>query len=137
MPARSRPGGNATGSQSSFSDDDVVTVDVRRGWRRPGPSTGGPSGRPSARPASRPPAPPGGARPERGQGGPPRRGRRARRIVGVAVLLVAVWAALIVWAGVSGWNHVHRVDAMPAAGNRPIAGSAPTTCSSAPTAGSG
>ncbi len=122
MPARSRPSRDTTGSPSSFSDDDVVTVDVRRGWRRAGSSTAGPSGRPSARPAGRPPAPPAGPRPERGQGGRPRRAHRARRIVGIAVLLVAVWAALIVWAGVSGWNHVHRVDAMPA-GNRPTAGS--------------
>ena len=123
MPARPRPSGDATGSPSAFSDDDVVTVDVRRGWRRPGASTGGTSGRPAARPSGRPPAPPEGPRPDRGRGGPPSRARRARRIVGVAVLLVAVWVALIVWAGVSGWNHVHRVDAMPAAGNRPTAGS--------------
>jgi len=122
MPARPRTGAPAPGSQSSFSDDDVMTVDVRRGWRRPGASTGGASGRPTTRPSGRPPAPPQEPGPQRERGGPPQRGRRARRIVGVAALLVAVWAALIVWAGVSGWNHVHRVDAMPAAGHRPVAG---------------
>jgi LCP family protein required for cell wall assembly len=122
MPARPRPGAAATGSQSSFSDDDVMTVDVRRGWRRPGASAGEPFRRPAGRPSGRPPAPPERPGSERGRGNPPRRGRRARRIVGVAVLLVAVWAALVVWAGVSGWNHVHRVDAMPTAGHRPTAG---------------
>ena len=117
-PARPRPTRTGTGAQAPFSDeDDVLTVDVRRGWRRPGSQAS--SGEPPRSGGRPPPAP----RPVSGRGGPPRRGRRLRWVVGVAVLLVVVWVALIAWAGFAGWGQVHRVDAMPTSAGRPSPGS--------------
>ena len=124
-PARPRPTRAGAGAQAPFSDeDDVLTVDVRRGWRRPGSPAS--SGEPP-RAGGRPPTPPQAPRPVTGRGGPPRRGRRLRWVVGVAVLLVVVWVALIAWAGFAGWGQVHRVDAMPTSAGRPSPESPGTT----------
>ena len=81
VPSRPRPAGAAaaaSASRAAFSDDDVVTVDVRRGWRRPGSAERRPGGRPPGPP--RPPRPGPGRTPRRGAAGTP--GPRRRRPAG-------------------------------------------------------
>ena len=101
------------------SDDDVVTVDVRRGLgRRRTPSA-----------SQRASGAAGGSSDYAHNGGESsslprgRRGHRARRGLGVVLLIVVAWVAAIVWAGFSGWGHVNRVDALPQVADRPSAGS--------------